>query len=95
MHCAPWGPWDGGVSFLAIDAKHRLIASVDVPDENDWSGMVAARKDLMVALEIAESIGVGAGAGRYVDPYDDGYDDGNDCGDAWKRDTPYDPRNRR
>jgi hypothetical protein len=103
VHVAPWRPWEHptGRYLIAVDADHRLTASIKVPDAEDGAAVVAAIKDMTVALELAKSICEESEAAAkaptgWVDPYDDGHecdrDDG--CGESWKFGTIYDKRPR-
>jgi hypothetical protein len=97
VHLARWRPWSGkGVVYLAIDAEHRLVAMVEVPDHENGAALVAAKHDMATALEIVK-----AQQREQPDTYheSDGYEDTDDDdfngGDEWKRGSRYDPRVRR
>lgn len=91
VHHLPWTPWSGkGWVLVAIDSEHRLVARVDVPDGTrggDIDACVAARKDLLAAIEAAAVLRTAAAS--YSDGYGttcNGDDDGrDDLGEEWKR----------
>ena len=98
VHFAPWRPWDGDVCLIAVSAKHRMIARMDVPGSRNLAGRISARRELTALLEILDPPADATTAAVYVDPYDDGYEeDENDpkrFGDRWKDGTMYDKRKR-
>lgn len=101
VHLAAWKPWEHhgkGVVYLAVDDRHQLIATVEVPDLDDAAALIAARQAVFVALEMAKSARTGLVAAdgyRDSEGYEDRDDDDFNRGDEWKRGTRYDPRERR
>jgi hypothetical protein len=100
VHRAPWRVLYGltltdvdcevhiGGALVAVDARHRLVAEMVVPDAADEP---AVQRSLEAILEtVEESAGEGSEDGistdGYVDPYDDGNPDDHWCGEDWKRD---------